>query len=660
MPDGSPLGYTGSPNDTNPSATSETGDYLLNNAPPMTMYLDTDSDLIWRRTMVSTWVELGSGGDGGSEFHKYFKYDADLDKLVASKPITTTLNSFYLGNHHKISSGGQNVFFTNLSTDIHFYPMWGGIKNQHNPDNHGMDGIIAPSARVYEEYESGVLPFGTPASETLPPIMFDTTFRFGRNQSVYGFSFAAGEDLVGASLHFTVVDIANPDGESDFIYESYIHNVNVVSGGIIEWRFHQPLEVLALDTVAFWVKIHPNSANERFLLVRPSITGIYPFLSVALRIFEDKNILLEGDVLPCPIGDTEKLFADESRMHSLHLANTNLVLADKKGGMIIFNHDTDERGAVENNICIELGTNTLHDNRRFALADKDGSMLMFQTNENSYVPLKDRAPIIIWDIWQEKRQAADTVNISVTLPYIPHQVLVQFGVGDYTPLSYPTTRKLDSGTHEISFVYSDVPRESMLPDWEVSVRLKIVKSANDSTAFRTHSLHLLPKGAEEEKAFIVDTTRTFFVERAGDSCYMTHDYYWDTIGGGGSTAAYGYLEWIDDPFYVAIEESLYGRPLPHFTIVMEPIPVKDDDISHNRWLRINGRASVRITKVGSHSSYAVDVISTFDHTVVNHFTWDDIKGEYTNSTGGSIWTKAFLEEHDETLPVTHHSHKQNK
>ena len=60
----------------------------------------------------------------------HFEYDASQDQLVADRAIETTLNSLFLGEQHKMSSGSENIFFTNLTSDINFFPMWGGLKDQ--------------------------------------------------------------------------------------------------------------------------------------------------------------------------------------------------------------------------------------------------------------------------------------------------------------------------------------------------------------------------------------------------------------------------------------------------------------------------------------------------------------------------------------------------
>ena len=44
----------------------------------------------------------------------HFVYNPLTDKLEADRAIETTLNSLFLGEQHKMSSGAENIFFTNL------------------------------------------------------------------------------------------------------------------------------------------------------------------------------------------------------------------------------------------------------------------------------------------------------------------------------------------------------------------------------------------------------------------------------------------------------------------------------------------------------------------------------------------------------------------
>ena len=96
----------------------------------------------------------GGGGDFPNQDEavatlSHFIYNPVTDRLEADRPIETTLSSFYLGNHHRISSGGENIYFTNESSLSNYYPMWGGLKDMNVSSNKGENGIIKPSARNF-------------------------------------------------------------------------------------------------------------------------------------------------------------------------------------------------------------------------------------------------------------------------------------------------------------------------------------------------------------------------------------------------------------------------------------------------------------------------------------------------------------------------------
>ena len=89
-----------------------------------------------------------TGGDGvtgltgeQSEFLSHWEYDASTRKLKSNRAIETTLNSLYLGEQHKMSSGAENIFFTNLGNETNFYPMWGGLKDQSITANRDSTGL---------------------------------------------------------------------------------------------------------------------------------------------------------------------------------------------------------------------------------------------------------------------------------------------------------------------------------------------------------------------------------------------------------------------------------------------------------------------------------------------------------------------------------------
>ena len=103
---------------------------------------------------LSTVLGLSSASltEEQSKTLSHFVYNPITDKLEATKPIETTLSSFFLGDQHRMSSGGENIFFTNQSSNINWHPMWGGLKDMSVSANRSQNGIIKPSGRNYSNY----------------------------------------------------------------------------------------------------------------------------------------------------------------------------------------------------------------------------------------------------------------------------------------------------------------------------------------------------------------------------------------------------------------------------------------------------------------------------------------------------------------------------
>ncbi len=72
------------------------------------------------------------------------------DMSQANRAIEVTLNYLYLGDQHKMSSGGENICFCNNPNNIDFSPMWGGVKDNSLPENQAQgEGDIDPMLVTY-------------------------------------------------------------------------------------------------------------------------------------------------------------------------------------------------------------------------------------------------------------------------------------------------------------------------------------------------------------------------------------------------------------------------------------------------------------------------------------------------------------------------------
>jgi hypothetical protein len=128
--------------------------------------------------------------DGQETTLSHLSYNASTRTLVSDRALETTLNSLYLGEQHKMSSGSENIFFTNLSSDINFFPMWGGLKDQALTVNQGASGFIPPSGRVFSDMFS--LPLGG-SPNVLTAVGYAGDNYFGINISGLGITTTAAE-----------------------------------------------------------------------------------------------------------------------------------------------------------------------------------------------------------------------------------------------------------------------------------------------------------------------------------------------------------------------------------------------------------------------------------------------------------------------------------
>jgi len=232
---------------------------------------------------------------------KYFSYNEDTEIITASKAIETTLNSLYLGEQHKMSSGSENIYFTNLSSDINWFPMWGGLKDQSVPANRDSTGFIPPSGRVYSDMFS--LPLGG-APNAGTSVGYAGSNYFGVNITGVGITTVAAEDVpstVKLQYRITIDGVqvysqTLPRG----VATRSTAGVDIYAGDTIEWFFDHPVDVAAGTTL--FAEIHKvNRADDTDLgvfqvrqgdTVDPN-TGLLRYqATVHNRLYQDKDLEL--------------------------------------------------------------------------------------------------------------------------------------------------------------------------------------------------------------------------------------------------------------------------------------------------------------------------------------------------------------------------------
>ncbi len=212
------------------------------------------------------------------ETHLY--YNPVTDRIEAAKPVQTTLNSFFLGEQHKMSSGGENVFFTNLTSDIDWYPMWGGVRDHEVVGNRDSTGVIAPSARVYNPYQE--VEFYGPATAGAVDYA-GTTSSALESASIFGIELVLAEPVNGT---LTYRAYYGTDDTGNEVYKQERLTVGV-AGDIVEWWFEHPLEVHPPTDVFSLI----TKADGSKLQVRPgTVPNTHHYVKLKGRTFADKDL----------------------------------------------------------------------------------------------------------------------------------------------------------------------------------------------------------------------------------------------------------------------------------------------------------------------------------------------------------------------------------
>ncbi len=226
-----------------------------------------------------------------AETLEHFKYNPATNKLEADKPIETTLSSLHLGEQHTVSSGGENVFFTNEHSKVNWFPAWGGVTKGQN---------IKASARNYSELRVKTEPSGT---NYFP---FRELYENPENISVFEFSLVSGQALTaGEVLRYSVsvYDGAEADeiGSGTFqsnlqheIYEEYITlEEDLDIGATLSIKFDHPVEIHAGAVIYDQMVI--ESTGGYFLALEGDRVNVFA-QSIEYKNFTDENLVTEDAI----------------------------------------------------------------------------------------------------------------------------------------------------------------------------------------------------------------------------------------------------------------------------------------------------------------------------------------------------------------------------
>jgi hypothetical protein len=222
-------------------------------------------------------------------------YNETTDRVVSSKPIETTLNSFYLRDQHRVSSGAENVFFTNQGSNIDFFPCWQGLKDQSLIENQDITGILKPTGRYYSDTMFSLARFGSPITDS--PVNFEITSTYEINVSIYGMEFISCEDSDPTCYLDYKITLGGRE-----VYTQQFKNYTYSKGELIKVWFSHPLEGHSGQTALSFIKkkrISDDADMGFFQVERATNTNngvVLPYINAFLRQFEDKEIAFKEDI----------------------------------------------------------------------------------------------------------------------------------------------------------------------------------------------------------------------------------------------------------------------------------------------------------------------------------------------------------------------------
>lgn len=245
----------------------------------------------------------GGGGGGGSlpsnatNLLTHLVYNPDTDKLEADVPISTTLNSFYLGEQHSISSGGENVFFTNHTADIDWFPSWSGVLNQSIPANRGITGIIANTTRLMGTRLLDTEFFGP----VHPTVVVDDLGAFAApfDISVHGTIIRMGEVIDPTDkMIFNLYAIQDGQPASFPMYSQLTTGNTLAVDDMFEFWFDHPLDLKAGAAVYQETLRVKETGESTFVQVYAAAAEpTFPYATLRHRPFQDLASLSEPTVI---------------------------------------------------------------------------------------------------------------------------------------------------------------------------------------------------------------------------------------------------------------------------------------------------------------------------------------------------------------------------
>jgi len=337
-----------------------------------------------------------SGYDAeGIETLRHFTYNPGTDKLEADKAIETTLNSLFLGEQHKMSSGASNIYFTDLTKEANYHPVWGGIKDQSLVSNQQAgEGIEAPKARVFGDYEVLALG-GNPVDNTSIPYDGDNFFPF--NISGLGITTRVAE-AVSAS-HKLKYELS-VDGTA--VYVQYLDHSGLAINQDLTWYFDHPLDIEAGST---------NHASITKVAV--DADGVESDIGLLL--------VCEGDELD---GGSERY---QTTVKNRRFEDKEIAYKDDVNSIVSGSVYKGQYNASTDVPSLPTGSDSLGDHYRVSVDGngfETGDLRIFNGTSYDHIPVKavtlneiETSTLKVYDVYVKANYLGETSNGTALYPY---------------------------------------------------------------------------------------------------------------------------------------------------------------------------------------------------------------------------------------------------
>lgn len=240
-----------------------------------------------------TWNTVGTGTGaltpGQAKTLLYFEYNEATNELDAARTVKTLPASIKVGNH-SINSGGENFFFTNLTTNINWFPSWTGIKPQATPANQDETGVIPNTIRQY----GGSLIFdeinGVALGSGVVDYDVDSVAPF--DGSIFSVEFIVEEAILPDD--FIKYESRVGNSSSPVVHEQTLTGLALSPGDSFIWDFDHPIEARDGTNINTTVTIAKGSQDAIFnlLQVRPGATDTLDrYVKLGIRSWVDADIL---------------------------------------------------------------------------------------------------------------------------------------------------------------------------------------------------------------------------------------------------------------------------------------------------------------------------------------------------------------------------------